>query len=157
MRTRRTWGRLLAALAVALVAAVGLVPRTALAEDGNVAKIGDKEFETVQAAIDSVEDGGSATIELLANVTGEGQMRFVEPQVDITVDLAGFTYTASADEAVHIDAADVTLTLKNGTITNNAEGDYSDGLYAFAKSNDLNLTLDGVKRPRGLRRLPFRG
>ncbi len=86
-----------------------------------------------------------ATIELLADVTGEKQMIFVKPQVDITVDLAGFTYTASADEAVHIGAADVTLTLKNGTIENYAEGNYSDGLYAFEESNNLNLTLDGVK------------
>lgn len=144
MRTRRTWGWFIAALAVALVAAAGFAPRAAWATDGKVARIGDQEYATVQEAIDSVRSDESATIELLANVTGEEQMRFVKPQVDITVDLAGFTYTASADEAVHIDAADVTLTLKNGTITNNAEGDYSDGLYAFAKSNDLNLTLDGV-------------
>lgn len=144
MRTRRTWGRLVAALAVALVAAVGLVPRTALAADGNVAKVGDKEFETVQSAIDSVEDGGSATIELLGDVSGEDQMKFVKAGVNITVDLAGHAYTADAGEAVHINAADVTLTLKNGTITNFTASGYSDGLYAFEKSNNLNLTLDGV-------------
>lgn len=100
---------------------------------------------TVQEAIASVGSDEPATIELLADVTGEKQMIFVKPQVDITVDLAGFTYTASADEAVHIGAADVTLTLKNGTIENYAEGNYSDGLYAFEESNNLNLTLDGVK------------
>ena len=145
MRTRRTWGWFIAALSVALVAAAGFAPRAAWATDGNVARIGDQEYATVQEAIDSVESDEPATIELLANVTGEEQMKFVKPQVDITVDLAGFTYTASADEAVHIDAADVTLTLKNGTIENNAEGNYSDGLYAFEESNNLNLTLDSVK------------
>ncbi len=144
MRTRRTWGRLVAALAVALVAVVGFVPRTALAADGKVAKIGDKEFATVQAAIDSVEDGGSATIVLLDNVSGEGQMKFVKAGVNITVDLAGHTYTADAGEAVHINAADVTLTLTDGTITNSTASGYSDGLYAYEASNNLNLTLDGV-------------
>ena len=72
-------------------------------------------------------------------------MKFHTPNVDITVDLAGHTYTAQASEAVNIEAASVTLTLTDGTITNHAKGDYSDGLYAFENSNNLNLTLDGVK------------
>lgn len=46
---------------------------------------------------------------------------------------------------MHINAADVTLTLTDGTITNSTASGYSDGLYAFEKSNNLNLTLDGVK------------
>ena len=71
-------------------------------------------------------------------------MRFVEPDVDITIDLDGHAYAADAGEAVHIDAADVTLTLKNGTITNSTASGYSDGLYAFEKSNNLDLTLDGI-------------
>ncbi len=144
MRTRRTWGRLVAALAVALVAVVGFVPRTALAADGNVAKIGGTEFATVQGAIDSVESGESATIELLGDVSGEDQMKFVKAGVNITVDLAGHTYTADAGEAVRINAADVTLTLTDGTITNSTASGYSDGLYAYEASNNLNLTLDGV-------------
>ena len=49
--------------------------------------------------------------------------------------------------------ANITLTIKNGTITNNIPGSYSDGLYAYAKCNDLSLTLDNVtinSRTQGL-------
>ncbi|WP_297035376.1 InlB B-repeat-containing protein [uncultured Enorma sp.] len=144
MMTKRVERAVIALAAALLVALFGFSPKSVWAAGKDVAQIGDTTYETVQAAIDSVEPGSPATIELLADVTDAEQMMFVKPQVNITVDLAGFTYAASAEEAVHIDAADVTLTLKNGTITNNAEGDYSDGLYAFAKSNNLNLTLDGV-------------
>lgn len=145
MMTKRVERAVIALAAALLVVLFGFSPKSAWAAGEDLAQIGDKTYETVQLAIDSVEPGSSATIELLGDVSGEEQMRFVKPDVDITIDLAGHTYTAAAGEAVHIDAADVTLTLKNGTIENHAEGEYSDGLYAFKNSNNLNLTLDGVK------------
>lgn len=144
MMTKRVERAVIALAAALLVVLFGFSPKSAWAAGKDVAQIDDTTYKTVQDAIDSVEPGSSATIVLLADVTDAEQMMFVKPQVNITVDLAGFTYAASAEEAVHIDAADVTLTLKNGTITNYAEGEYSDGLYAFKNSNNLNLTLDGV-------------
>lgn len=144
MMTKRVERAVIALAAALLVVLFGFSPKSAWAAGEGLAQIGDTTYETVQDAINSVEPGSPATIELLGDVSGEGQMRFVEPGVDITIDLAGHTYTADAGEAVHIDAANVTLMLKNGKITNFTASGYSDGLYAFAKSNDLNLTLDGV-------------
>lgn len=144
MMAKRVERAVIALAAALLVVLFGFSPKSAWAAGEGVAQIGDTTYETVQLAIDSVEPDSSATIELLGDVSGEEQMRFVKPDVDITIDLAGHTYTAAAGEAVHIDAADVTLTLKNGKITNDTEGEYSDGLYAFKNSNNLNLTLDGV-------------
>lgn len=146
MMTKRVERAVIALAAALLVVLFGFSPKSAWAagDDQVAAKIGDTTYETVQAAINSVEPGSPATIELLGDVSGEEQMTFVEPGVDITIDLAGHTYTAHAGEAVHINAADVTLTLKNGTIKNSTASGYSDGLYAYQASNNLNLTLDGV-------------
>lgn len=143
MMTKRVERAVIALAAALLVVLFGFSPKSAWAAGKGVAQIDDKTYESVQLAIDSVKPGSPATIELLEDVDEE-QMKFVKPGVNITIDLAGHTYTAAADEAVHIDAADVTLTLKNGTIINEAEGEYCDGLYAFKNSNNLNLTLDRV-------------
>ena len=143
MMTKRVERAVIALAAALLVVLFGFSPKSAWAAGEGRAQIGDTTYETVQAAIDSVEPGSPATIELLDNVD-EGQMKFVKQGVDITIDLAGHTYTADAGEAVHINAADVTLTLKNGTIKNSTASGYSDGLYAYQASNNLNLTLDGV-------------
>lgn len=144
MMTKRVERAVIALAAALLVVLFGFSPKSAWAAGEVRAKIGDTTYETVQDAINSVEPDSPATIELLGNVSGEGQMRFVKSGVDITIDLAGHTYTADAGEAVHINAADVTLTLKNGTITNSTASGYSDGLYAFEKSNNLDLTLEGI-------------
>lgn len=143
MMTKRVERAVIALAAALLVVLFGFSPKSAWAAGGDLARIDDTTYKTVQEAIDSVKPGSPATIELLDDVD-EGQMKFVKQGVDITIDLAGHTYTADAGEAVHINAADVTLTLKNGTITNSTASGYSDGLYAFEKSNNLNLTLDGV-------------
>lgn len=144
MMTKRVERAVIALAAALLVVLFGFSPKSAWAAGEGRAQIGDMTYETVQAAIDSVKPGSPATIELLENVSGEGQMRFDKSGVDITIDLAGHTYTADAGEAVRINAADVTLTLTDGTITNSTASGYSDGLYAYEASNNLNLTLDGV-------------
>lgn len=144
MMTKRVERAVIALVAALLVVLFGFSPKSAWAAGEGRARIGDTTYKTVQEAIDSVKPGSPATIELLDNVSGEGQMKFVKPGVDITIDLAGHTYTADAGEAVHINAADVTLTLKKGTINNSTASGYSDGLYAYQDSNNLNLTLDGV-------------
>lgn len=80
-------------------------------------------------------------------------MAFTKPNVNITLNLNNHTVTALGGEAVKINAANVTLTVTDGTIENHATGDYSDGLYAYKESNNLNLTLTNVKihsRTQGL-------
>lgn len=54
-------------LAVVMVMSLMVVP--AFAADGNVASIGEDEFPTVQAAIDSVTGSEEVTIKLIDNST----------------------------------------------------------------------------------------
>ena len=125
-------------------------------QDGDdVAQIGDTGYPTLQAAIDAIENEGIIT--LLTDVSDTQiseykQMRFYDANKTITIDLKGKTITASATEAINIHAPGLTLTIKNGTIINRTEGDYSDGIYAFYdssdeqhQSNNLNLTLENIK------------
>ena len=150
----------LCSILLALTMVLTLLPVSALAEDGaeKVAKIGDTEYTTLQDAINAAGDAGSeTTITLLTNVDLTNatikQLRFIKANSNIVLDLAGNTVTAADGEAIMLNEANITLTIKNGTITNNIPGSYSDGLYAYAKCNDLSLTLDNVtinSRTQGL-------
>ena len=152
----------LCSILLALTMVLTLLPVSALAEDGaeKVAKIGDTEYTTLQDAINAAGDAGSeTTITLLTNVDLTNatikQLRFTKANSNIVLDLAGNTVTAADGEAIMLNEANITLTIKNGTITNtnNIPGSYSDGLYAYAKCNNLSLTLDNVtinSRTQGL-------
>lgn len=150
----------LCSILLALTMVLTLLPVSALAEDGaeKVAKIGDTEYTTLQDAINAAGDAGSeTTITLLTNVDLTNatikQLRFTKANRNIVLDLAGNTVTAADGEAIMLNEANITLTIKNGTITNNILGSYSDGLYAYAKCNNLSLTLDNVtinSRTQGL-------
>lgn len=150
----------LCSILLALTMVLTLLPVSALAEDGaeKVATIGDTEYTTLQDAINAAGDAGSeTTITLLTNVDLTNatikQLRFTKANSNIVLDLAGNTVTAADGEAIMLNEANITLTIKNGTITNNIPGSYSDGLYAYAKCNNLSLTLDNVtinSRTQGL-------
>ena len=150
----------LCSILLALTMVLTLLPVSALAEDGaeKVAKIGDTEYTTLQDAINAAGDAGSeTTITLLTNVDLTNatikQLRFTKANSNIVLDLAGNTVTAADDEAIMLNEANITLTIKNGTITNNIPRSYSDGLYAYDKCNNLSLTLDNVtinSRTQGL-------
>ena len=162
----------LCSILLALTMVLTLLPVSALAEGGApaeakpeyVAQIGEKQFATLQAAIDAVTTDTPTTIDVLADLTPDTlnagtsvspdrQMAFTKPNVNITLNLNNHTVTALGGEAIKINAANVTLTVTDGTIENYATGDYSDGLYAYKESNNLNLTLTNVKihsRTQGL-------
>lgn len=150
----------LCSILLALTMVLTLLPVSALAEDGaeKVAKIGDTEYTTLQDAINAAGDAGSeTTITLLTNVDLTNatikQLKFTKANSNIVLDLAGNTVTAADGEAIMLNEANITLTIKNGTITNNIPGSYSDGLYAYVKCNNLSLTLDNVtinSRTQGL-------
>ena len=61
MKQSHTRQRLLSFVAAVALALVGLAPTAALAE-GNVAKIGDVEYPTLQAAIDAAKSGDTVTM-----------------------------------------------------------------------------------------------
>ena len=167
--------RKLCSVLLALCMVLTLLPVSAMAEAGEsapaevpaaeteyVAQIGATKYKTLQAAIDAVPASTPTTIDVLADLTpdtlntvasADRQMAFTKADVNITLNLNNHTVTALGGEAIKINAANVTLTITNGTIENHATDKYSDGLYAYKESNNLNLTLTNVKihsRTQGL-------
>lgn len=171
--------RKLCSVLLALCMVLTLLPVSAMAEGGAeagesapaevpaaeteyVAQIGATKYKTLQAAIDAVPASTPTTIDVLADLTpdtlntvasADRQMAFTKADVNITLNLNNHTVTALGGEAIKINAANVTLTITNGTIENHATDKYSDGLYAYEESNNLNLTLTNVKihsRTQGL-------
>ena len=148
------------AIAMSLAMTLSLLTVSALAAEdtgvdcttsdcNHVAELNGKHYETLQAAIDAIETSGKIT--LLADISGTQissgkQMQFLTGNKDIEVDLNNKVVTASAYEAININAENIELTIKNGEIINRLnEGYYSDGIYAYKESNNLNLTLENVK------------
>lgn len=171
--------RKLCSVLLALCMVLTLLPVSAMADNGAeagesapadvpaaeteyVAQIGEAKYKTLQAAIDAVPASTPTTIDVLADLTpdtlntvasADRQMAFTKADVNITLNLNNHTVTALGGEAIKINAANVTLTITNGTIENHATDKYSDGLYAHRESNNLNLTLTNVKihsRTQGL-------
>lgn len=171
--------RKLCSVLLALCMVLTLLPVSAMADNGAeagesapadvpaaeteyVAQIGEVKYKTLQAAIDAVPASTPTTIDVLADLTpdtlntvasADRQMAFTKADVNITLNLNNHTVTALGGEAIKINAANVTLTITNGTIENHATDKCSDGLYAYRESNNLNLTLTNVKihsRTQGL-------
>lgn len=129
---------------LALVLALALLPTTIWAE-GNVAKIGGNEYETLKAAFEAAKDGD--TIELLGNTSGDGIV--VKSGRNFTVDFNGFTYTMDGSlvgstgtetQAFQL-LKDSTITFKNGKITSNKA--------KILIQNYSNLTLENMELTAG--------
>lgn len=136
-----------------------MAPVAFAADEGGttgVAKIGDVEYPTLQAAVDAANNGDTIVLKKSISATEIGekkQLQFVKADMNVTLDLNQNTITAEAGEAIAINAANITLTVKNGTIENFAEGNYSDGVYAYKESNNLTLTFESIvlkSRTQGL-------
>ena len=154
--------RKLLATLLALCLIVGMIPVAASAGSmtdcpgddtcTHAAAIGDTHYDTLQEAIDAVSaNENNHVIEVLRNLQPEDvgaekqEMRFTKEGQSVTLELNQHEITTAYEEAIHINAANVTLTIQNGTIRNYYNiGNYSDGLYAFQNSNNLTLTLDNV-------------
>ena len=154
--------RKLLATLLALCLIVGMIPVAASANSmtdcpggdtcTHTAAIGNTHYDTLQEAIDAVSaNENNHVIEVLRNLQPEDvgaekqEMRFTQEGQSVTLELNQHEITTAYEEAIHINAANVTLTIQNGTIRNYYNiGNYSDGLYAFQNSNNLTLTLDNV-------------
>lgn len=143
---------------MALVLALALLPTTVFAAE-EVAKIDDgTTFETLEAAVKAVKEGGTVT--LLKSTTGCGIGTFHAPKEgqiaakSFTIDFGGFTYTVT-DPAVgstgtetqgfHLEwsgngDANHNVTLKNGTIEA-AKGTKN---VMMLVQNYCNLTLENL-------------
>lgn len=143
---------------MALVLALALLPTTVFAAE-EVAKIDDgTTFETLEAAVKAVKEGGTVT--LLKSTTGCGIGTFRAPKEgqiaakSFTIDFGGFTYTVT-DPAVgstgtetqgfHLEwsgngDANHNVTLKNGTI----EAAKGTKYVMMLVQNYCNLTLENL-------------
>ena len=153
--------RKLLSILLTLCLAFSLLPTAALADGegtqtNDVAQIGGTGYATLQAAIDAAKSGDTIVLKKSISATEIGekkQLQFVKAGMNVTLDLNQNTITAEAGEAIAINAANITLTVKNGTIENFAEGSYSDGVYAYKESNNLTLTFENIvlkSRTQGL-------
>ena len=143
---------------MALVLALALLPTTVFAAE-EVAKIDDgTTFETLEAAVKAVKEGGTVT--LLKSTTGCGIGTFRAPKEgqiaakSFTIDFGGFTYTVT-DPAVGSTGTETqgfhlewsgngdtnhNVTLKNGTI----EAAKGTKYVMMLVQNYCNLTLENL-------------
>ena len=159
--------RKLLSILLCLAMALSLLPTAALAEgeaaEGSgtpaakyVAQIGTQGYATLQEAIDAAKSGDTIVLKKSISATEIGekkQLQFEKEAMNLTLDLNQNTITAEAGEAIAVNAANITLTVKNGTIKNFANGKYSDGVYAYKESNNLTLTFENIvleSRTQGL-------
>lgn len=153
--------RKLLSILLTLCLAFSLLPTAALADGegtqtNDVAQIGGTGYATLQAAIDAAKSGDTIVLKKSISATEIGekkQLQFVKADMNVTLDLNQNTITAEAGEAIAVNAANITLTVKNGTIKNFANGKYSDGVYAYKESNNLTLTFENIvleSRTQGL-------
>ena len=153
--------RKLLSILLTLCLAFSLLPTAALADGegtqtNDVAQIGGTGYATLQAAIDAAKSGDTIVLKKSISATEIGekkQLQFVKADMNVTLDLNQNTITAEAGEAIAINAANITLTVKNGTIENFAEGSCSDGVYAYKESNNLTLAFENIvlkSRTQGL-------
>ena len=112
LNLRKLWLSLLLLVGVTAIAVPGIQE---IAEDGNVAKVGNTEYATLQEAINAAQNG--ETITLLSNINLENGVT-VATGKDIVLDLNGKVLSLSK----HI-ANNGTLTIQDGTGTGKIESD----------------------------------
>ena len=105
---------------------------------GSVAQVGFKAFNTLQAAIDSAQDG--ETVTLLTDATEDAVI-----SKSITLDLGGKTLTNTNSGKATISVQGGTVTVKNGNVVGGT-GYYN---IEVTKSSNANLTLADVTATAG--------
>ncbi len=97
---------------------------TNVAASGNLAKVGDTEYATLQAALDNASAG--ATITMLGNVD-----TYLNVTKDIVLDLNGYTLTSA-------NGGNDVITLSNGNITIYDNSEAKTGRVHSSYNNDSN-------------------
>ena len=128
--------RKLLSVLLTLCLAFSLLPTAALADEENVAKVGETaKYTTLAAALDAAQNG--ATVTLLADVTED-----VAIKKSITLDLGGKTLTGkgTANTATLTIAKGATATVKNGTVKGTANAYYNIQNNGTATFEDVTAT-----------------
>lgn len=127
----------LIALTLALLLAVLLLPTAALAEENNVAKIGDTKYASFKDALGDANDGD--TITLLKDCELSNGYDSIRVLKSITLDLNGCTMTLKSLISVQNYA---TFTIQNGETTGGIKVGYKN---VFEGLNGTTVKLIGVK------------
>ena len=132
----------LAAMLLTLVMALSLLTVTAFAE-GNEAKIGEKEYETFELAVENANEG--ETIILLQDVAVDATVVLDD---SVTLDLGTFTLSRDGGQVLDL-YADVTI--QNGTVSmTNKESGSAIWLNGVAKLTlEKNATVSATDSPNG--------
>lgn len=146
-------GRFVALLAGALVAAVGFAPGAALAaEKGDVAQIGDKTYQTLEAAFDEADDG--AVVKLVDNATVSTCLELAAD--DVTLDGDGHIVTAAAGIAPNssgqmhlLTVTGQNVTIKNVTLLGTSGTHTALNLFRTGTATIENVVLNHSASPRG--------
>ena len=144
MKKRRWIG--LAMLAAALVVALGLAPRPALAE-GGVAQIGENKYQTLEEAIGAVPANGTrTTVTLIDDYELKGR-ETIDKGEDVILDLNGHTLTVSKGTQSGRFTIKGTLTIRdssggNGVLMGTADS-YNGLLLMGIGCNDARLRIEG--------------
>lgn len=136
MKTKKTF----AALVVALVAAVSLFSVTAFAEGGNVAKTGDVEYATLEAAVNAAAEGG--TIELISDMSDIGTISLGK-----SLTIAGNGHTISGNSCFYANKAADTV-FDNVVFKNISNSGSLTAIYASGLTKSItikNCVFDNIE------------
>ncbi len=117
-------------LLIAMIMALGCVSLPAMAEGGNVAKVGNTEYATIDEAIAAWTNG--TTLTLLADVTLPDVITLKSTEHHI-LDLGTYTMTAAADKNAFVIQACGNGSAERSTITINADATNPGGINAGNK------------------------
>ncbi|MCD8309266.1 MAG: hypothetical protein LUD19_05355, partial [Clostridia bacterium] len=112
-----------------------------------VALVNGVGYASVEAAVAAAETAGTATVQLLANVTVDTSLT-IASGMDITIDLNGYTLTISGTTSYYnstLAKSYTTNLLNNGklTITDSATGGILSTSAAYGIYNNGTLTIEG--------------
>ena len=154
---KKTWSLILALSLVMSLLAVG-----AAAEELSVARIGDNDYETLEAAVKAATSGDVIT--LLSSCSGTGIGTFVNTNdgqltgvKDFTIDFGGFTYNVTGpavgsagylSQGFHLEKG-ANVTLKNGTITSTSGSGVQMLVQNYCNLTLQDITLDGTNLDGG--------
>ena len=128
-------------LSAAMVLGTMAIPAFA---DGDVAKIGDTEYETLTAAVAAVKDG--ETVTMLKDVTESVE---ISADKNITLDLNGNTLT-NTDGKHTIENRGILTVTDNSTDKSGKVDNVSNGKFPFVNYEGATATLNGGSFDRSL-------
>lgn len=105
----KKWKRGLA-FVVAVVLALGLLPASAFAAEGDEAQVNGTPYETLAEAVNATNEG---TITLLKNVSGFGPLTLGN---NVVLDLGGHTLNATGVDSFSVRGIGQSVTIQNGTL-----------------------------------------